>query len=216
MHLSSVVFPFSSPGVCFSFLSLLLAPVCCVFSLLCCTFFAAVALPCASSGFPVSLLACSVFHIHWVLYSFHCFLCFRLGVLFFLTCWAPLARVQVFLFACWLLRCFLPPVAVLFWLLASPFSFFFFLVICLFSCGSASIPQRFSCLSLVCFLGQCVVTCDSFSSSPFGSFALAWGFAVFLAVHLLRSAFFLFSFVFLGLDCGVSFLAFFPLAAYVA
>ena len=63
--LLSVVFPFSSPGVCFT---LLFFAVCsgllCLLSTLCCPFFAVVALPCASSGFPVSLLACSVLLLH--------------------------------------------------------------------------------------------------------------------------------------------------------
>ena len=138
-------------------------------------------------------------------YYFHCFLCFRLGVLFFFACWSPLTRVPVSVFACRLLRRFFAtrrcPI------LAIGFAFFvsfFFLLICLSSSGSASIPQRFSCLSLVYFLGPCVVTCDfPFSSSPFGSFALALGLRC-LPCGLFATVGFLLFFLFFLLCSSVS------------
>ena len=93
---------------------------------------------------------------------------------------------------------------------------FFFILVCLSSQGFAYIQQRFSCLSLVCFIGLRVVTCGSpFSSSPSGSFALALALRC-LPCNSFASVVFSFSFVFIGLACVVSSLAFFLLAPGVA
>ena len=99
--LLSVVFPFSSPGICFLFFA-----VCS--SLLCLS----AALSSLWWLFPVQvlgfrfpfLLILYCFHIHCGL--FLCFLCFHLIVLFFLACWAPLTGVLVSVFARRLLRRF--------------------------------------------------------------------------------------------------------------
>ena len=60
-----------------------------------------------------------------------------------LPCWAPLHGVPVSVFACQLLRCFFATRRCPNWLLASPFSFFFFLLLCFSLCGSALLSQRF-------------------------------------------------------------------------
>ena len=189
----------------FSFLCCLLRSVVCLYSLL--PFLRCGGSP--LSKFRVSLLACSVLLPH------------SLGIVFLVFCvfasvsssFSPV-RLLCLGFRSPYLLVGCSDVSSL----AIGFAFFVsfsFLLICLSSCGSASIPQCFSCLSLFSFLGPCVVICGSpFSSSPFGSFALALGLRCLPCGSFATVGFF--SFVFLGLVCGVSFLAFFPLATYVA
>ena len=155
------------------------------------------------SGFP-SCLFCSASAFHG--YCFHCFLCFSHRCPLLLACWAPLTRVPVLVFACQLLRCFFatcrcPVLAIGVTFFVSFFIFSVFLVY-----PSFVFSVRVSLPATLLFL------------HPLSDrLLLLWGFTVFLAVHLLRSAFFFFfSFVFIGLACDVSLLAFFPLAAYVA
>ena len=156
----------------------------CLPSTLCSPFFVAVALHCASSGFPVSL-ACSVLRPH-SLVLFSLFLCFRLGVLFF----SPVG-VPVSIFGCRLLRRFFATRGCPIWLLASPFSFFFFLLLCFSSGGSTFISQRFLVFPRV------------FSQSVCSYLRLS--FLFFIPFRIVRSC--------LGLHCLPCFL---PLAAYVA
>ena len=111
--LLSVVFASTVLGFLFFLYRWLRCVLSSLFTLL--PFFATVALPCVSSGFPVSL-ACSVLLPH------------SLGIYFvvfvflppLLTCWAPLRGVPVFVFACRLLRRYFATGHCPIWLLASP------------------------------------------------------------------------------------------------
>ena len=129
------------------------------------------------SGFTCWFCSASAF----TRYSFPCFVFLPLCLLLF-TCWASLPGVLVSVFAYRLLRSFLATSRCPIWLLASPFRFLLppFLLFfvwfrfpfsafsCLPSCASWSVCRylRFSSVG---------------SSSPFGSFALAAGFAISLA-----------------------------------
>ena len=199
--LLSVVFPFGSPDVSF-----LLFAVCSgllhLRSILRFPLFAAVALPCTSSRFPVSLLACSLlfcvvflaflqFLPHFVSFCllFVCLyiwlsLCWFVSFCIFTSVSSSFSPVRLlrlgFRTPYSLVSCSdfsSPPVAVLFWIFALPF---FFLCFSSLSAFLQEFALPFTGIFLAypsfCFIGLCVVPCGSpFSSTPFGSFALASG-----------------------------------------
>ena len=218
--LLSVVFPFGSPEVSF-----LLFDVCSGLLYLLYTFrfplFAAVALPSASFGVPVSLLACSVLlprspgvvflAFFMVSSSFHSFcLLFVCLYIRLSLCWLTLvppfcvlasvsssfSPVRLLRLGFWtpysLVGCSdfsLPPIAVLFWILASPFLFFVFLPCLpffrsfLFHSPAFFLPIRRFVLSGCVSLHAALL----FSSPLSAHSLLLQGFAVSLAIHLLRS-----------------------------
>ena len=123
--LLSLVFPFGSPGVCFLFFAVCSGLLCLLYTLRC-PFFTAVALPCTSSGFPVSLLACSVLLPHSREVVFIAVCVFASAS----TSFSPVRLLRLgFRSLHSLVGCSdvsSPPVTVLFWILASPFSFLSF------------------------------------------------------------------------------------------
>ena len=150
------------------------------------------------SGFP-SCFFCtaSAFTVD----CFLCSLCFCLSILLFLACWAPPTGVPVSVFTCRLLRRFFVTRCCPIFAIA----FVFFVLVCL----SPLVPLPFLSVFLAypSFVFSARVSLPAaflFSSSPFGSFALASGLRCFPCGSFASVGFLFFSVPRSRLQCFVS------------